>query len=396
MESIKVKGGDIHYTPASDLVYTVEKGPVLVYLVPMKDSTPGRRLLLCELNEGEQCPGFYSDTELLGKWQLGVMAVDKAELSVRKGDTGRLCMEFARRIELRIFDPEEFEEELIERYNLSTFREEVLITATAQEQEESKERSLRLILSMFPKRDKTGDFTPPSGNNLYDATAWLCRKEKISIATFDRIKDCCGRRFTIEDIARVSHFIIREVVLEGDWYRHDCGALLVFREKDETPMACAPRTPYSYDIYDPKTDKAVKLDKKTARNLKPKAYMFYRPFPEKPIKPKDLFLFAFQKVYKSDLVRLFLLALLGTLVGLLVPIMNEQAYDKFIPMGSASALVQLGAVLLACSAKMGALLAGASPKECEALYQYGYQLGMAFQVADDYLDAFGDVIFQRR
>jgi len=48
------------------------------------------------------------------------------------------------------------------------------------------------------------------------------------------------------------------------------------------------------------------------------------------------------------------------------------------------------AVLIACSAKMGALVAGASGKECEALYKYGYELGMAFQVADDWLDAYGD------
>ena len=48
------------------------------------------------------------------------------------------------------------------------------------------------------------------------------------------------------------------------------------------------------------------------------------------------------------------------------------------------------AVLIACSAKMGALLAGAPAEDCEALYRYGYELGMAFQVADDWLDAFGD------
>ena len=47
-------------------------------------------------------------------------------------------------------------------------------------------------------------------------------------------------------------------------------------------------------------------------------------------------------------------------------------------------------VLIACAAKMGALIAGATEDECDNLYDYGYALGLAFQVADDYLDAFGD------
>jgi Geranylgeranyl pyrophosphate synthase len=47
-------------------------------------------------------------------------------------------------------------------------------------------------------------------------------------------------------------------------------------------------------------------------------------------------------------------------------------------------------VLIACAAKMGAVLAGASAQMCDALYNYGYQLGLAFQITDDYLDTFGN------
>ncbi len=48
-------------------------------------------------------------------------------------------------------------------------------------------------------------------------------------------------------------------------------------------------------------------------------------------------------------------------------------------------------VLTACAAKMGAIIAGAPKEDRDCLYDYGYYLGLAFQVADDYLDAYGDV-----
>lgn len=47
-------------------------------------------------------------------------------------------------------------------------------------------------------------------------------------------------------------------------------------------------------------------------------------------------------------------------------------------------------VLLAASLKMGAILGGAGQRNQDLLYEFGKKLGIAFQVQDDYLDAFGD------
>ena len=48
------------------------------------------------------------------------------------------------------------------------------------------------------------------------------------------------------------------------------------------------------------------------------------------------------------------------------------------------------AVLIACSAKMGALIGGADDRTCNLLYRFGYDLGLAFQIADDWLDTYSD------
>lgn len=47
-------------------------------------------------------------------------------------------------------------------------------------------------------------------------------------------------------------------------------------------------------------------------------------------------------------------------------------------------------VLLAASLQLGAILGGALERNQNLIYEFGRKLGLAFQVQDDYLDAFGD------
>lgn len=47
-------------------------------------------------------------------------------------------------------------------------------------------------------------------------------------------------------------------------------------------------------------------------------------------------------------------------------------------------------VLLACATKIGAILADAPDEDADNLYKFGEQMGLAFQLQDDYLDVYGD------
>lgn len=64
---------------------------------------------------------------------------------------------------------------------------------------------------------------------------------------------------------------------------------------------------------------------------------------------------------------------------------NDVSEDEYIEM------IRLKtSVLLACALKIGAVLAGASKADADNLYKFGEQIGLAFQLQDDYLDVYGD------
>jgi len=64
---------------------------------------------------------------------------------------------------------------------------------------------------------------------------------------------------------------------------------------------------------------------------------------------------------------------------------NDVTEDEYIEM------IRLKtSVLLACAVKIGAILADAPQEDIDNLYQFGEQLGLAFQLQDDLLDVYGD------
>lgn len=64
---------------------------------------------------------------------------------------------------------------------------------------------------------------------------------------------------------------------------------------------------------------------------------------------------------------------------------DEVEEDDYLEMIRLKTSVLLGAAL-----KIGALIAKASPEDCDHIYRFGVNIGIAFQIQDDILDVFGD------
>lgn len=91
----------------------------------------------------------------------------------------------------------------------------------------------------------------------------------------------------------------------------------------------------------------------------------------------------------KELLQLFNLTALQVCEGQQYDMNFESRMD--VTVGEYLKMIELKtAVLIAASLKAGAVSGGADRLDAELLYEFGVNLGMAFQIRDDYLDVYGD------
>ena len=150
----------------------------------------------------------------------------------------------------------------------------------------------------------------------------------------------------LQAIARASRLRMRAIGLQGQWWKKDCGAMLAYTMADNHPVALLPVSDTRYEIFDPIERTRTPINAKSAAQLTPTGYTFYRPLPDKVLSTIDLLKFALQGHYK-ELIVVLAAGMATTLLGMITPQATAILIDSAIPDANRGLLVQIALALLA-------------------------------------------------
>ena len=329
--------------PTDQDAYIVRDGEVLIFIAKWqkRENKQGKAIFVGEAKKGDVFPAFsYRDEERI-EWRFVVKAKSSsAELTILPHCvTSVLRANFAKRYNLTDFDREGFENSLVERYITEELKADVLRDREIIIDGKCSDMICDLIVRPFESNNSLQIDENDPAMKAVRCAATLMKSEAID---FEKVRQKCREQFDIPTIANAANLICREVVLEPKWFRGDCGVLI--GKIDKKYVVCVPKG-FGYSVYDIETDKMQKLDAAMAEKIEPKAYSIERALPGKSLQLKDLFRFGLKDMGKLDVVSILVLGLVTTLIGILLPELNQKIYDDYIPMGSQSELVQLCMVI---------------------------------------------------
>ncbi len=137
----------------------------------------------------------------------------------------------------------------------------------------------------------------------------------------------------------------RNVILKNDWYENSIGAMIGKMRTGEI-VAFIPKIRSGYIYVNCNTGKRYNVTKKAAELFESDAFCFYVMLPHEPLKISDLIKFIFKCVTPQKYIMLLMSYLIVTLLGLVLPRMNQFIFSNVIPDNSLKVLTSVACVLV--------------------------------------------------
>lgn len=187
----------------------------------------------------------------------------------------------------------------------------------------------------------------PDGDPLFAACRLVLKALGVE-ARRPPHQDTSAWREPLAEIAKASRVRLRQVALDHDWWQSDSGPMVGYTADAGRPVALLPVSSRQYELVDPTVGARTRVDRTTAQRLASDAWQFYRPFPDRPLKGRDLFAFGFRGS-RRDFFRVALMGLAAGLLALLPPLATSAVFGTIIPNSENGRLLELAIALILCA-----------------------------------------------
>ncbi|MER7949293.1 NHLP bacteriocin export ABC transporter permease/ATPase subunit [Streptomyces sp. NPDC096079] len=214
-----------------------------------------------------------------------------------------------------------------------------------------------LLASIGRPGDRSGG-APSADRSGDDATWAVCRAvahdARITLAEPAGAGTDPGLLDPVERIALASRVRTRGVRLGDRWWREDSGPLVGRRATDGSPVALLWRRG-RYVAFDPATGERQRVGRTGSAAFAPRAVMFYRPLPDRPLGLLPLLRFSVRGT-RRELRDLLLGGLVAVALGALVPVATGKVLGSYVPAAETGLIVQAGIAIIATSVVSAAFM----------------------------------------
>lgn len=352
MKIIELSGSQYLNTDDEKQAWRLVDGNVLVFVMPIGRSGPGRRMHLARLGRGSVIPSLSRQVALGGElclWQLLILPEGRARLESIDCDNSHRTA-FLRSVGLNRrgleIDEKLYGQVLIKEY---AARQEIStgqISRRLENRRSFTEKSINSLRASFAgDTERINADAAGTGETLYDAASFLCSLRKLPVAPLGTIHSACGREYDMRDIARLSGFVCREIRLEGRWHGRDMEPVLCFRAENMSPVVCYLKG-RRVRCFDPAEKKFYQLTEELAQGLDETAYVLCRPLPGSAVTIKEISRYALRELSAHDIAVMLVGSFLAAFVSLQFARLSETLYDVIIPQGSNQLLWGYGALMV--------------------------------------------------